>query len=136
MGKKKPCIISYANILGKESRSSASSNKTSSSYEWNMSFRPRRRTASTSGCSSRACAIHGGGAGSSSLKSPLNINHSNHQNETLSSLGNRMEAVDLIERCSSGSHRLVFHIQKNILVLKMSRSKLIQLWFVHSYSVK
>jgi len=39
------------------------------------------------------------------LKSPLNINHSNHQNQALSSLGNRMEAADLIERCSSGSHR-------------------------------
>ena len=47
---------------------------------------------------------------SSSLKSPLNINHSNHQNQALSSLGNRMEAADLIERCSSGSHRLVLHV--------------------------
>ena len=67
-----------------------------------MSFRPRRRTASTSGCSSRACTLHGAagaGGGAGSTKSPpLVINH-NH-------LSNRMEAADLIERCSSGSRSM------------------------------
>ena len=70
-----------------------------------MSFRPRRRTASTSGCSSRACTLHGAsvagggvGGGAGSTKSPpLVINH-NH-------LSNRMEAADLIERCSSNGSR-------------------------------
>ena len=84
-----------------------------------MSFRPRRRTASTSGCSSRACTLHGaagaGGGGAGSSKSPpLVINH-NH-------LSNRMEAADLIERCSSGSRSMASSPSMSVQPLTASAS--------------